>query len=494
MKTLKKKENNRKNLELALLISGVLLIVFGLVIVTFLTPIYEFILRKALEFRPDSESFKAWRSNNPPLDLDLYLFNWTNPYDIRSASVKPIFKEVGPYRVKEVKEKFNLIWNPNGTISYNVRKWFYFIANAKMNKKLREDLVTTINAVPLTAAYQAKSFNYFSKKLISFSISSLSSMHVTKTAKEILFDGYSDGILTALTNFPLLNVKDKFGIFYGVNGTTVEGVYNMHTITDEHFGRQLSWKHKNSTDFYTGHCSEIRGSATEFYPLNIRKTKLIFFSSELCKYAEMDFDSEVILKGVKGYKFIGDNIFDNGTLNPENRCFCVNECLPPGILDVSKCRDNSPSFLSFPHFYAADPYYRNLIEGMQPNRSRHQFYIIVEPKSGIIMDIGAHMQLNMLLQPITGFSLYENVQKIFIPMFYFTQHMELKDELAAKLRQIQNLPDYFNYSVFTFIASGLILILWSACSVFSVFYKRNELENNVYAEAIPFTEKTPQSL
>lgn len=44
------------------------------------------------------EAFKAWKTNDPPLDLDLYLFNWTNADEIRSG-VKPIFQEVGPYRL-----------------------------------------------------------------------------------------------------------------------------------------------------------------------------------------------------------------------------------------------------------------------------------------------------------------------------------------------------------------------------------------------------------
>lgn len=57
------------------------------------------------------EAFKAWTTNDPPLDLDLYLFNWTNADEVRSG-VKPIFQEVGPYRLETFKNK-NSLNKPN---------------------------------------------------------------------------------------------------------------------------------------------------------------------------------------------------------------------------------------------------------------------------------------------------------------------------------------------------------------------------------------------
>lgn len=48
-------------------------------------------------------------------------------------------------------------------------------------------------------------------------LSSISSLHVTKTAGEILFDGYEEPILSTLSLIPMLNVQDRFGIFYGVS-------------------------------------------------------------------------------------------------------------------------------------------------------------------------------------------------------------------------------------------------------------------------------------
>lgn len=95
----------------------------------------------------------------------------------------------------------------------------------------------------------------------------------------------------------------------------------MSFASDKNFGKIMSWNHRNRTDFFEGHCGEIKGSAGEFYPLNLKKDKLVFYSSELCKYAELEFEKEVVVKGVRGYKFIGDNLFENGKYTQEKYCF-----------------------------------------------------------------------------------------------------------------------------------------------------------------------------
>ena len=91
-------------------------------------------------------------------------------------------------------------------------------------------------------------------------------------------------------------------------------------------------------------------------------------------------------------------MFDNGTKYPEKRCFCsksqlsgttdisksVEECVPSGVRSISQCRFGAPAFVSFPHFYKADPSYLLNISGLNPSQNLHEFYIAVEPVSFII--------------------------------------------------------------------------------------------------------------
>lgn len=86
----------------------------------------------------------------------------------------------------------------------------------------------------------------------------------------------------------------------------------MSTKNDQNFGKIVTWNFKNHTDFYTGECNAVKGSAGEFYPINRKRDKLVLYSSELCKYAVLEYVKDVTIKGVHGYKFTAKNIFDNG--------------------------------------------------------------------------------------------------------------------------------------------------------------------------------------
>lgn len=77
------------------------------------------------------------------------MFNWTNPGELQNTSVKPEFEELGPYRFKEVKEKINITWNQNGTLSYKTKRYYYF--DKENSKRQLNDLLTIINIVPLVS-------------------------------------------------------------------------------------------------------------------------------------------------------------------------------------------------------------------------------------------------------------------------------------------------------------------------------------------------------
>lgn len=94
----------------------------------------------------------------------------------------------------------------------------------------------------------------------------------------------------------------------------------------------------------------------------------------------MDFEEEQIIQGVRTLKFSGgDRTVDNGTLYPENECYCNGKCVPSGLLNVSSCRYGTPVFMSFPHFFNADPFYHDQVDGMKPDKEKHQFFMSFEP-------------------------------------------------------------------------------------------------------------------
>lgn len=139
----------------------------------------------------------------------------------------------------------------------------------------------------------------------------------------------------------------------------------------------------SETKFFEGKCAELVGSAGEFFPPGMSKEKDVsVFSPEMCRSILMEFENETDVHGVNVFKYSGgDKTVDNGTLYPENECYCSGDCVPSGLFNVSSCRFGTPVFMSFPHFYKADPFYHNQVEGMKPDKDKHQFSISFEPVS-----------------------------------------------------------------------------------------------------------------
>lgn len=48
----------------------------------------------------------------------------------------------------------------------------------------------------------------------------------------------------------------------------------------------------------------------------------------------------------------------------------------------------------------ADSSYRNAVVGMKPNKTLHDFTVLLEPTTGVPLDVRAALQLNIYLQPI----------------------------------------------------------------------------------------------
>lgn len=63
-------------------------------------------------------------------------------------------------------------------------------------------------------------------------------------------------------------------------------------------------------------------------------------------------------------------------------------------------RFGAPLFVSYPHFYLADPVYVNAVTGIHPNKTKHEMYIALEPSSGIPLDARAQLQINLFVEPI----------------------------------------------------------------------------------------------
>jgi hypothetical protein len=95
----------------------------------------------------------------------------------------------------------------------------------------------------------------------------------------------------------------------------------------------------------------------------------------------MDYTEDVEKNGVTFYRFAGTRkMFASASENPDNWCFCSGgTCNPSGVTNSTTCRYGSPAFVSFPHYYEADTFFQNQVEGLNPQKDSHQFHVDLEP-------------------------------------------------------------------------------------------------------------------
>ena len=95
----------------------------------------------------------------------------------------------------------------------------------------------------------------------------------------------------------------------------------------------------------------------------------------------MDYTEDVEKNGVTFYRFAGTRkMFASASENPDNWCFCSGgTCNPSGVTNSTTCRYGSPAFVSFPHYYEADTFFQNQVEGLNPQKDLHQFHVDLEP-------------------------------------------------------------------------------------------------------------------
>lgn len=78
-----------------------------------------------------------------------------------------------------------------------------------------------------------------------------------------------------------------------------------------------------------------------------------------------------------------------------------------------------PIALSYPHFYMADPTVLSSVEGLNPRPEVHESYFLIQPQSGLPVDLAFRFQINMALQDISAYPRVEKFKDMVLPLLWF---------------------------------------------------------------------------
>ncbi|KAL3280405.1 hypothetical protein HHI36_017887 [Cryptolaemus montrouzieri] len=383
---------------------------------------------RLLTLSPGSIYFYLWSVPPYKVYINLYLFTVTNQEKFMNGEEKLFVKEVGPYCYQEILYNTNATFNPNGTITYIPVRQLKFIPERSVGDVKTDRVITpNIPLIGISAMLRDSSmFTNLGFTMVSNTANSKSFLNIT--IEEYLF-GYDDLLVklanTALPtwiNFERFGILDRiFALDNASNVITMttdykkeppqNPMYKPEEIKRNFYVQEFNgspglhhWGYQdvegNETNEANSRCNFIGGSydGTVFPSDLTLNHEFNLYRRAFCRPVASKAVKEVVVDGMEGVEFSAkEGFLDEPSVNPDNACYCKNgkDCLPKGIASVSPCYYDIPITISQPHFLNGAPYLQKQVNGLSPNKSKHDLVFILHKRMGLPLKGNLRIQINL---------------------------------------------------------------------------------------------------
>ncbi|KAM9698632.1 platelet glycoprotein 4-like [Dama dama] len=413
---------------------GAVLAVLGGILVPVGDMLIKNTVHKEAVLEKGTIAFKNWVKTDTPVYRQFWIFDVQNPEEVAVHSSKIKVKQRGPYtyRVRYLAKENIIQDSETHTVSFLQPNGAIFEPSLSVGTE--DDTFTVLNLAVATVSHLYPN-SFIQGILNSLVKKSKSSMFQKRTLKELLW-GYTDPFLNSVPN----SITTTVGVFYPYNNTA-DGVYKVFNGKDDisKVGIIDTYKGKKRLSYWASYCDMINGTDAALFPPFIEKTRVLqFFSSDICRSIYAVFTAEMNLKGIPVYRFTLPSLaFASPLQNPDNHCFCTEkiiskDCTLYGVLDISKCKEGKPVYISLPHFLHASPEIAEPIEGLSPNEEEHSTYLDVEPITGFTLQFARRLQINILVKPAKKIEALKNLEHNYlVPILWLNETATIGDEKAA---------------------------------------------------------------
>lgn len=417
---------------------GAVLAVLGGVLMPVGDMLIEKTIKKEVVLENGTIAYQNWVKTGTEVYRQFWIFDVQNAEEVEKNSSNIKVKQRGPYtyRVRYL-AKENVVQNSTDhTVSFMQPNEAVFEPSMSVGKE--SDTFTVLNLAVATVPHLFTTS--FIQGMLNLVIKrSNSSMFQTRTVKELLW-GYLDPFLQMVQ----YNIDKTVGVFYPYNGTA-DGEYRVFNGKDNISKVAIidTYKGKKNLSYWPSYCDMINGTDAASFPPFVEKSRVLqFFSSDICRSIYAVFESEINLKGIPVYRFVlPAKAFASPVQNPDNHCFCTetvvsHNCTSYGVLDISKCKEGRPAYISLPHFLHASPDVSEPIEGLHPNEEEHRTYLDVEPITGFTLQFAKRLQVNMLVKPASRIDALKNLKRNYIvPILWLNETGTIGDEKAKLFKK-----------------------------------------------------------
>ncbi|GAB1290200.1 Scavenger receptor class B member 1 [Apodemus speciosus] len=476
---------------------GLLCAALGVVMILMVPSLIKQQVLKNVRIDPSSLSFGMWKEIPVPFYLSVYFFEVVNPNEVLNGE-KPVVRERGPYVYREFRQRVNITFNNNDTVSFVENRSLHFQPDKSQGSE--SDYIVLPNILVLGGAVMMEDKDMSLKLMMALGLVTMGQRaFMNRTVGEILW-GYEDPFVNFLNKFfpDMLPVKGKFGLFVEMNNSN-SGVFTVFTGVQNFSKIHLvdKWNGLSKINYWhSEQCNMINGTSGQMWaPFMTPESSLEFFSPEACRSMKLTYKESRVFEGIPTYRFTAPNtLFANGTVYPPNEGFCP--CRESGIQNVSTCRfaccremitgtlnkngeeergtrmigntavrpttpqRGTPLFLSQPHFYNADPVLSEAVLGLSPDPKEHSLFLDVHPVTGIPMNCSVKLQLNLYIKSVKGIGQTGKIEPVVLPLLWFEQSGAMGGKpLRTFYTQLVLMPQVLNYAQYVLLGLGGLLLL-----------------------------------
>lgn len=410
-------------------------------------------INEKLVLGPCSEGYAQWQNPSVPIYMQFFFFDVMNPDEVRHGG-RPYVVQRGPFSYREHRQKKNISWNDSAaSVTYNQEMYFVYDPTTSCPScDPHEFEVTSVNIPLVTLAEAMRNLPFPVKEAIAiFVLQQFKENFFMKRKVHDLIWGYKDPLFAEYAKFkkdlPKIIQKDLPDISPIIalqKNNTFDGVTSVSTGAKDirNLVQWQAWKGQQKLIVWnSSYANMINGTdGSEFSPDTSPDDTLYVFVTELCRSLRLTHAANTKIQGINALQFtVPEEEFLSGTVNPNNRGFCVGRCYPSGILDIGVCQPPSPVkiplFISAPHFYLGDPSLYKEIGGLSPNKEAHGTFLNVEPHTGISVKSSKRLQVNVKVEAIKGIVETTGIRSMFFPVMFVNESATLDSTSADKLKR-----------------------------------------------------------
>lgn len=447
------------------------MVIGGFLALYMFTPLVNSIIESKVTLQPGSEVTEAWIK--PPLSpfLKIYYFNVTNAEEYLSGGKLKV-EEIGPYVYEEVWEREDVEWSEDGSeVDFRMKRTYHYRPDRSSGSLTDSVILPNVPMFGMLTKMRATGPDVLQSANIFLEAQDPPQGVFEKRTVEEVTWGYNHSLVT-LANLVLpadQQLPELYGYFYGKNHTAGEqfrimtgknDILDLGSIVNfDNKTRLDTWYDDTSQDKV---CNEIHGTDGSLYPPFVKKDQVFhIFNKDMCRALPIEYSETVTHFEMETYRFVpGKTAFSSD----DNSCFCpsgMRSCAPEGMFNVSACHGGSPMLLSWPHFYNGDPSLVQNIEGLNPDKDKHEFQIDILPQLGVGLRAAIRLQINIFLE-VEGVSKLANASDAFVPIIWFEDGIEeIDDEETISLLKSAVLQPALIQSILypILFAVGILVIL-----------------------------------